>query len=409
MPELPGRSGKSSPSMRLVERLEGAAIGIERRAHLAQWEAWTTGRSDAYDQAEVLTMEYKRVFAHRKDRAAASRFLAAEDWSGAPFVRRRLQVLYRLLVEYGQPRRELEVMTELESNLDRLFSTFRPNLDGQPISTGEVTAILEHSTDRDRRYRAWSAQKAIGPLAAPLFIELMTRRNKMARNLGYPDFWHMQLELSELDAGKLLAILDSVREHTDEPFRKARTEIDRAVSSFLSIAPGEIRPWDMSDPFFQELPGCLRPDLGSMLDHIDPVEVVRAWFAGIGFDVDTILQSSSLYEAPGKNSHAFSLDLGRAGDVRILCNVRNNLHWHTTLLHELGHALYSAHIDRSLPWSLRAEAHSLTTEGVAMFFEAMASSEDYLARIPGPASSQSEDLAVRLRRSRRLARLIFSR
>jgi peptidyl-dipeptidase A len=165
----------------------------------------------------------------------------------------------------------------------------------------------------------------------------------------------------------------------------------------------------MSDPFFQELPSCMRPNLGTMLDDVDPVEAVREWFSGIGFNVDTILENSSLYEAPGKNSHAFCVDLDRAGDVRILCNVRNTLHWHTTLLHELGHALYSAHVDRALPWSLRAEAHSLTTEGVAMFFEAMAVSEDYLAKVLGASSSQSAGLAAQLRRSRVLARLLFSR
>ena len=39
-----------------------------------------------------------------------------------------------------------------------------------------------------------------------------------------------------------------------------------------------------------------------------------------------------------------------------------------TILHELGHAVYSKYHDRSEPWLLREPAHSFTTEAIAMFF-----------------------------------------
>lgn len=48
------------------------------------------------------------------------------------------------------------------------------------------------------------------------------------------------------------------------------------------------------------------------------------------------------------------MSVDRGGDVRVLCNVKSNEKWMGTMLHEYGHAVYDKHVDRSLPWLLRA-------------------------------------------------------
>ncbi len=51
----------------------------------------------------------------------------------------------------------------------------------------------------------------------------------------------------------------------------------------------------------------------------------------------------------------------------------------TTMLHELGHAVYSSkNIPDELPYVLRGEAHILATEGMAMMFERMAGHSRWL-------------------------------
>ena len=52
-------------------------------------------------------------------------------------------------------------------------------------------------------------------------------------------------------------------------------------------------------------------------------------------------QRSDLYEKPGKNPHAFCTDIDRLGDVRIVCNLKDNEQWMETTLHELGHGVYA--------------------------------------------------------------------
>ena len=55
-----------------------------------------------------------------------------------------------------------------------------------------------------------------------------------------------------------------------------------------------------------------------------------------------MIARSDLYEKPGKSPHAFCTDIDREGDVRVLANIVPNEYWMGTMLHELGHSVYSS-------------------------------------------------------------------
>jgi peptidyl-dipeptidase A len=83
--------------------------------------------------------------------------------------------------------------------------------------------------------------------------------------------------------------------------------------------------------------------------------------------------------------------------------------WLSTMLHELGHGVYSSkNIPAGVPYVLRSDAHCLTTEGVAMMFERFCDSAEWLAtmgvNVPDP--KQFDAAAAKVRRNRLL---IFSR
>ena len=111
-----------------------------------------------------------------------------------------------------------------------------------------------------------------------------------------------------------------------------------------------------------------------------------------------MLGRSDLYEKPGKSPHAFSTDIDREGDVRVLANVVPGHEWLETMLHELGHAAYSKNIPRSVPYVLRIESHALTTEGVAMMFERLAGDPRWL-RAMGVERAGGGEVRRRLRTS----------
>ncbi len=112
------------------------------------------------------------------------------------------------------------------------------------------------------------------------------------------------------------------------------------------------------------------------------MKLCREFYNGIGLPIDDVLARSDLYEKKGKSPHAFCTDIDREGDVRVLANIVNNEYWMGTMLHELGHSVYSSkNIPQSVPYVLRCESHILTTEGVAMQFERFSKSRAWLEKM----------------------------
>jgi len=174
------------------------------------------------------------------------------------------------------------------------------------------------------------------------------------------------------------------------------------------IAVAELCPWHYHDPFFQQAPAVLGELPESLYKPLDPVKLSREFYDGIGLPVDDVLGRSDLYEKPGKNPHAFSTDIDRQGDVRILENVVPGREWLNTTLHELGHAVYSKNVPRSLTYVLRTEAHPLCTEGVAMMFERFGQNVNWLVAM-GVKVEEPDRFRAAAARLQRNRLLVFSR
>jgi peptidyl-dipeptidase A len=219
----------------------------------------------------------------------------------------------------------------------------------------------------------------------------------------------MSLELAEQSPGELAVLFDRLDELTAGPFHAAKREIDTALAARYGVGVEEIRPWHYEDPFFQEVPRVFAVDFDGYYHDRDVVELSRAFFTGIGLEVRDILARSDLYEKPGKEQHAYCLDIDRRGDVRVLANVKNDENWAGTMLHELGHAVYDRHIDPSLPFLLREHAHVFATEAIAMLFGRLSKDAQWMEEMLGLTAPEREALAPSSERGSRLAQVIFAR
>ena len=209
--------------------------------------------------------------------------------------------------------------------------------------------------------------------------ELVRLRNQVARGLGFPSYHALQLHLNEQSQSAVIALFDELDALTREPFLRAKAEIDTRLAKSYGIAPGELRPWHVHDPFFQETPAVFDTDLDAPYKKADILKFCRQFYAGIGLPIEDVIARSDLYEKHGKSPHAFCTDIDREGDVRVLANIVPTEYWMGTMLHELGHSVYSSrNMPRSVPYVLRTEAHILTTEGVAMLFEKFSKDADWL-------------------------------
>jgi len=371
---------------RHVERL----APLVRASNHAGWVAATTGSNDAVQKSAEARTALRRLYADPDDQAQARRLLASAT---DPLIRRQLVLLDHQFTANQLSAETLADLAFRESELEQIFYNFRSRWEDTPLSNNELREKLETETDSARRRGIWEASKEIGPLIAPKLLDLVRRRNESARGLGFSDFYAMELTLQEIDEDQLFDLLGQFRERTDGPFRALRDELDSTLSVRFAVPVEALRPWHWDDFFGQEAPKSESLGLDRHFADLDQEAFVRDYFARIGLPVDDILRVSDLWEREGKDQGAFCTDIDRMGDVRILCNLRPDERWMRILLHELGHAVYDKYIPRSLPFVLRAPAHTMSTEAIAMFFGRLTRDGEWLRRNVAPTlDAESERL-----------------
>ena len=97
------------------------------------------------------------------------------------------------------------------------------------------------------------------------------------------------------------------------------------------------------------------------------------------------------------------------GDIRTLNNLEPNHYWNSTLLHELGHAVYNKYVDRDLPWMLRTPPHNLSTEAIAIMMGSLVNDRAWLTNVLNIPEDIAQRFAEYGEKRERSARLIFTR
>jgi peptidyl-dipeptidase A len=244
---------------------------------------------------------------------------------------------------------------------------------------------------------------------APKVLKLVALRNEAARELGFPNYHTMQLQLGEQDPEQIEQLFDELDHLTRDTFRELKAEIDAYLSKRYGVPVNQLMPWHYQNRFFQEAPKIYKVDLDQYYANQDIVELTRKYYAGIGLPIDDMLKKSDLFERPGKYQHAYCTDIDRSGDVRVVCNVKPNYNWMNTMLHEFGHAVYDRYHDMNLPWLLREPAHTFTTEAIAMMFGRFASNPAWMRDMGIISPEEAQKIGQDCFNSLRLEQLVFSR
>jgi peptidyl-dipeptidase A len=303
-------------------------------------------------------------------------------------------------------------MVDLSTEIERLFNTFRAELDGKKLSNNDLLDMLSDEDDSAQRQKIWEALKQVGGVVAERLIELAKLRNEGARQLGFDNYWEMAIKLQEHEPEQLLSIFDELERLTREPFAKMKSDVDRELAGRFGIDPQAMMPWHYDNPFFQAAPPSEEVDLDEFYEKKakeDITEIARVFYQDIGLPIEEVLKRSDLYEREGKDQHAFCTSIDRAGDVRTLCNIKPTAEWMDTMLHEQGHAVYDLDVDRRLPYNLREPAHAFTTEGVAMLFGALAKTPTWMIAYAKADPDRVEQVADAIFEQRRREQLIFCR
>ena len=196
---------------------------------------------------------------------------------------------------------------------------------------------------------------------------------------------------------------------TRAPFLKVKAEVDRRLAKRLNMPVEKLMPWHYQNPFFQEPPEVFATGLDEIYKKQDTLALCKKFYSGLNLDVDDIISRSDLYEKKGKSPHAFSIDIDREGDIRVLANIVPGLQWQSTMIHELGHSVYDEYIDPKLPWLLRSASHALTTEGLAMMLDRLVGNPLWAEKMEAMTSVQAQKALPEARLQQAFASLQFSR
>ena len=390
-----------------VRKYESTVVPLEISLNRAWWDANTSGSDEAFAAKEALDKQMNELLSSPEE------FQKLKDIKAGtisdPQLARQIEILYLIYLNRQGDLTLLNRMSAKANEIEKKFNQFRATIGDKSFTDSQVRDVLLTSKDSAEREQIWKANKDVGGQVAVDLRELVRMRNEVATKLGFKNYHAMQLAINEQDQAEVLALFDELDELTREPYARAKGQINTALADQYGLLIADLQPWHYQDPFFQEPPAVYEVDLGGPFSNTDILQVCREFYAGIELPIEDVLEQSDLYEKPKKSPHAFCTDIDRAGDVRVLANIVPNEYWMSTMLHELGHSVYSSkYIPMSLPYLLRVNSHILTTEGVAMMFERFATDPEWLkeygVNVDDPANYKEAS-----RRMRRDKLLIFSR
>ncbi len=403
-----GKNPQEKEMVQFIETYLEKIKPLHKKANLAYWEAAITGKEEAYERYSRLNLKIKKIHSDSAD-FAQLKSLKESGKVQEPLLRRQLDVMYNNFLTNQMDSTLLKKIVEKETAIEQKFSTFRGTIDGKKVTSNDIRNILKEETDSRKRMQAWQASKQVGAVVADDIIEVVKLRNQGAQQLGFPNFHTMRLKANEQDVEDISRLFSELDSLTETPFTKIKAELDSILAKKYGVGVAGLMPWHYHDPFFQETPLVYDIDLDTYYKDHDIVKLSREFYRSIGLPVEAILDSSDLYEREGKNPHAFCTDIDSRGDVRILCNVKNNEQWMETMLHELGHGVYDFYMDMDTPYILREPAHAFTTEGVAMFFGRLSRNANWMQEMLGLSDDERYRIAETANKYAQLKQLIFAR
>src|SRR5215204_5424579 len=426
---------KISPAeiQNFIASFEERLAPAEKASSEAWWALATTGTEESKKELVRTGMAYNRLFADKDEYELVKSLYEERYGVESSILRRQVEVLYKTFAGRQGDEETLQRIEELEAEANAIYGKHRAVIGGEQKSENELREILRASDDSLLRREAWEASKRVGREVESVVRELARLRSELARAEGHENHYARSLDLQEIEGAELARIMNGLQAATDAPFRSFKERLDATLKRRFGV--DTVMPWHYSDPFFQsckhDLPSvphsASRRDLGGAL-RADGHELTseresdtsttasldvdryfrdknlealtRKTYDNLGLEIRDVLARSDLYERAGKDQHAFCLRLGRQYpyDVRVLANVRPDVYWMDTMLHEFGHAVYDKHINPSLPYLLRTVAHMSTTEAIALMMGSLANEPLRLSAVAGVPEAEIPRDVLRLGR-----------
>ncbi len=266
---------------------------------------------------------------------------------------------------------------EAETRQASIMNGFAFKVDGKPVTANDIDGMLGKSTDLAERRKWWEASKEIGVPLKDGLANLRDLRNGVARELGYPDYFALQLAKYGMTTEEMLQLCRDIRRDLMPLYIELHTWVKYELAKkYGQPVPKRIPAHWINNRWSQNWTGFVEGvDFDPYFKDWKPEQVVRTaedFYVSLGFPrlPPSFWAKSDLYPVPKgdprkKNAHASCWHMDLQSDIRSLMSVENNFEWFETTHHELGHGYYFiSYTNENVPPLLRDGAAPFFHEGV---------------------------------------------
>lgn len=375
-------------------------LPLETASQEANWAA-STDVSEAHTAAQVARMiEVNRYVGAPRVIDAVKELLAHRDEITDLQARQLEKARLRAAESPGTIPDVVKARAEAEAHQSATQDgfAFRIRRGGSetPASANDIDRILLESRDLDERRAAWEASKEIGRPLREGLLRLRDVRNRVARAMGFDDFFALQVADYGMTVLEMLALCDRLIADIAPLHRQlhawARAGLARRYGAEVP-RDGKIPAHWLSNRWGQDWPGLVEgvdmdaPFRGKTKEFI--TEQAERFYVSLGFPrlPRSFWEKSDLYPADPKsgrkkNSHASAWHINLDQDVRSLMSIEPNSRWFGTAHHELGHIYYFlSYSTPAVPHLLRAGANRAFHEAVGDLIGLAAGQRPYLKQV----------------------------
>jgi peptidyl-dipeptidase A len=366
----------------------------------AAWDA-STDVSEEHTAAQVkATLAVNRFVGAPEVIATVKRLLEAKDRLGDLTVRQLEEVRLMAAEAPGTIPEVVEARAQAEAKQSAAQDGFAyampdPADPSRPITANGIDRVLVESRELPERLAVWEESKTIGAPLREGLLRLRDLRNKVARELGFDDFFALQVADYSLTVPQMIDLCDGFLAEVRPLYDQLHTWAKHTLAARYGVEPpeGAMPAHWLTNRWGQNWPGLVEgvdmdaPFKGKPKEFI--TEQAERFYVSLGFPglPKSFYAKSDLYPADPasgrkKNSHASAWHIDLRDDVRSLMSIEPDSRWFTTAHHELGHIYYYiAYSTPRVPYLLRGGANRAFHEGVGDLIGLAAGQRPYLKAV----------------------------
>jgi oligoendopeptidase F len=359
-------------------------LGFERLTQISDVNEWKATYQTAITNLDELYQEEERIYhlmysqEHESQRIEEIQKIKHElmtnkelihtfsTWkeilSDDPIWCRRIEVfLLRMKQEALDSHPEI---VGVQQSLQKKLMDSKFEVDGKEYNLGTVHSNVMDNPDRELRKRLFLESKRIGRENEDLYRTLIHKRNQLARDIGYNNYYHFKCSLKEIDIDRYLDEMSVLLEKLEDS------------SSYWSNRINEKFGWEKMhfyDQFFTTF--NFHKIQGDIFSSERLEEGLNDAVSSLGVQLQSIPVMIECLEIP---YGGFAININ-PDDLKLVVNKRDAYSVFLSGIHEMGHILDGYYGSFEYPELYRFYS-SIAAESIAELFQTIVTEEEFLTK-----------------------------